>query len=408
MHSMQARMTTLLARLRNSAVFKSVLQGCRQIQPLLAGLCHQTARQLQRLQYWLALNWPPFRHRLIVLISTVGHESRLLIARVAREAHRFSKLTYRVCAIACRALYGKSLLAYGIIRQLIQQYWPSVRNRLLLYSDLTRLNRPIGILLLLWPTLWALWIAASGLPPLNVLIVFVLGVVLTRSAGCVFNDMTDRKFDRQVRRTAARPLATGKVGTKEALWLACALLLIAFGLVLTLNRLTILLSFIAIPLAVIYPFMKRYTYIPQFFLGLAFSWGIPMAFAAVNETIPPLAWLLYAANILWSVVYDTLYAMVDREDDLKAGVKSTAILFDDADRTIIGILQLMFLLTMILIGIQISAKMIYYAGTGLAAMLMIYHQYQIRHRLPEACFKAFLNNHWVGLSLFAGIYLNYL
>jgi len=288
------------------------------------------------------------------------------------------------------------------------RHWPDVKQRLLIYVQLTRLNRPIGALLLLWPTLWALWLASAGLPSLHLFLVFSLGVFLTRSAGCVFNDMADRKFDSHVQRTRMRPLATGIIHPREALLVACVLLLLAFLLVLTTNRITVLLSFVAIPLAVIYPFMKRYTYVPQFFLGLAFSWGIPMAFAAATGAIPNIAWLLFIANILWAVIYDTMYAMVDREDDLKVGIKSTAILFDEADKVIIGILQLMFLSVLVIIGIQIHAEIIYYSALVISAGLMLYHQYLIKDRTPDNCFKAFLHNNWLGMTIFGGLFLNYL
>ena len=359
----------------------------------------QSTESGERLHRWLQLNWPPFRQGLLI-------KARQVYAVVLQAARQTLMLTARFLLQARVVLIN--IARHGHLQQWLHHNWPPIRDRLLLYINLTRLDKPVGILLLLWPTLWAVWIAAEGLPTLHLLAVFTLGVVLTRSAGCVFNDMADRTFDSQVRRTAKRPLASGRIGSHEALLVACVLLLIAFMLVLTTNRYTVLLSFVAIALAVIYPLMKRYTYVPQFFLGLAFSWGIPMAFAAQTGEIPDIAWLLFMANILWSVVYDTIYAMVDREDDMKAGIKSTAILFDDADRTIIGILQWMFLTVMIITGIQIEAKMLYYVSLGPAAALMVYHQYLIRHRLPDDCFRAFLNNHWVGLVIFLGICLNYL
>lgn len=290
----------------------------------------------------------------------------------------------------------------------IRARWPEVRRRLRLYVELTRLNRPIGALLLMWPTLWALWIAARGAPSLHLLAVFVAGVFLTRSAGCAINDTADRKIDLHVERTRERPFARGEIRPREALLLAGILLLAAFLLVLTTNRLTVLLSFAAVPLAALYPFMKRYTYVPQFFLGLAFSWGIPMAFAAVTGTVPPIAWLVFIANILWVMVYDTLYAMVDRDDDIRIGVKSTAILFADADRPIIGVMQGMFLAVLVMTGIQIQADMIYYWLLLPAAGLMLYHQYLIRDREPAQCFRAFLHNNWVGMTIFGALVLNYL
>ncbi|MCW9024833.1 MAG: 4-hydroxybenzoate octaprenyltransferase [Gammaproteobacteria bacterium] len=276
------------------------------------------------------------------------------------------------------------------------------------YYYLTRLDRPIGILLLLWPTCWALWVAAEGWPDLHILIVFLLGVVLMRSAGCVINDFADREFDPQVARTQHRPVASGKVTPKEALILFAALCMLAFVLVLTLNSLTIYLSFVAVALAAIYPFMKRYTHLPQVVLGMAFGWSIPMAFAAQTGDIPRVAWLMYVINVIWSVVYDTMYAMVDREDDLKAGVKSTAVLFGEADRVIIGILQGSMLLGLLLLGQQLELPNIYYLGVAVAAGLSLYQQLLIRERFPKRCFQAFLNNNWLGLAIFAGLFVSYL
>ena len=283
-----------------------------------------------------------------------------------------------------------------------------LRERAIQYYYLTRLNRPIGILLLLWPTAWALWVAAGGWPDGHVLLVFLLGVVLMRSAGCVINDFADRHFDPQVRRTRERPIASGRVSPREALWLFGVLCLLAFLLVLTLNRLTIELSFIAVALAAIYPFMKRYTHLPQVVLGMAFGWSVPMAFAAQTGEVPRIAWLIYVINVLWSVIYDTMYAMVDREDDLRAGVKSTAVLFAEADRLIIGILQGVMLLGLILLGRQLGLSAAYYLGVAVAAGLSVYQQYLIRERQPAACFRAFLNNNWLGLAVFAGLFFSYL
>ncbi len=282
------------------------------------------------------------------------------------------------------------------------------RARLLDYARLMRLDKPIGIYLLLWPTLWALWIAAAGRPDPWVLTVFVLGVVLMRSAGCVLNDLADREFDRHVRRTRDRPITAGRVTPREALLLAGLLLLLAFALVLTLNRLTLLLAPVGLLLAATYPFAKRYTYLPQFHLGLAFGWAVPMAFAAQTGALPAAAWLLLIANILWSVVYDTMYAMADREDDLRIGVKSTAILFGDMDRFWIAVLQGLLLLTLLLVGRQAGLDGPYHLGLALAAGLMLWHQYLIREREPEACFAAFLHNNWLGAAVFAGIALDYL
>lgn len=289
-----------------------------------------------------------------------------------------------------------------------EQRFPGIAQRLERYARLTRLDRPIGIFLLLWPTLWGLWIAAEGRPDIHVLIVFVLGVVLMRSAGCVLNDIADRRFDPMVERTRRRPLATGEVAPEEALLVAGVIILMAFLLVLTMNKLTVQLALVAVVLAGIYPFMKRYTYLPQFFLGLAFGWSIPMAFAAQTGQVPQVAWVLLIANVLWSVAYDTMYAMVDRQDDLKIGVKSTAILFDDADRIIIAIIQCMVILTLVLAANQAKLGIYFYLALVIAAGLFIYQLLLIWRRQPEGCMKAFLNNNWFGLTVFLGIVLHYI
>ncbi len=281
-------------------------------------------------------------------------------------------------------------------------------DRLRQYALLMRLNRPIGIFLLLWPTLWALWIASGGTPDPLVTTVLVLGVVLMRSAGCVINDYADRDFDPHVARTHSRPLAAGRVSTWEAIGLFLALALLAFLLVLLLNWRTVLLSLVALPLAATYPFMKRYTHLPQVHLGVAFGWAVPMAFTAqTGEFPPPVAWLLLAGVVLWAVAYDTIYAMVDREDDIRIGVKSTAILFAEADRAIIGGIQASFLLVLVLVGQKLELGTFYYAGLAVAASLIAYQQYLIRDRRPERCFRAFLNNNWLGMAVFAGIFLHY-
>jgi 4-hydroxybenzoate polyprenyltransferase len=276
------------------------------------------------------------------------------------------------------------------------------------YLRLMRLDRPIGILLLMWPTLSALWIAAEGLPDLTVLMVFVLGVIIMRSAGCAINDFADREVDGDVWRTEGRPLATGELQARDAIMVFALLALAAFGLVLLLNTMTIMLSLVAVFLAATYPFMKRYTYLPQIYLGMAFGWAIPMAFTAQTGTLPVIAWLLFMANIIWTTVYDTFYAMADREDDLKIGVKSTAILFGDDDRVIQGILQVAYLLVMVLIGQQLELSAVYYLGLVIVAALFIYQQFLSRQREPKACLKAFLNNNWVGLVIFASLVLHYL
>ena len=276
------------------------------------------------------------------------------------------------------------------------------------YLLLIRLNKPIGIFLLLWPTLWALWLAAEGFPNHKILIVFLFGVFLMRSAGCNLNDIADKDFDKFVARTKNRPLASNKLSSIEAFIFASFLILAAFLLVLTTNTLTVQLSFIALILAGIYPFLKRYTYLPQVFLGLAFGWSIPMAFAATITSIPKIAWLLLIVNILWTVVYDTIYAMVDREDDLKIGIKSTAILFDDADRFIIGIIQALVLIALIVVGKQASLNLPYYLSIAFGCILFIYQSYLIKDREPKKCMQAFMNNNWFGLVIFIGLFINYL
>ena len=281
-------------------------------------------------------------------------------------------------------------------------------NRLGEYAQLMRLHRPIGIYLLLWPTLWALWLAGDGQPPRGVVLVFVLGVALMRSAGCVMNDIADRDFDPHVARTRDRPLASGRVRLGEAVSVMIVLCLLAFGLVLTQNTLTIQLSFVGVALAISYPFMKRLHHFPQFHLGAAFGWGIPMAYAAITNALSPVCWLLFLGNVLWSAVYDTQYAMVDREDDLKIGVKSTAIRFGVRDKQIIGYLQLALLAVLVGIGLLTGRGWIYYLGLFVAAWLALYQQYLIRDRKPEECFKAFLNNNAFGLVVFCGLLLDYL
>jgi 4-hydroxybenzoate polyprenyltransferase len=272
---------------------------------------------------------------------------------------------------------------------------------------LTRMDKPIGIYLLLWPTLWALWIAAEGVPSAKNLVIFVLGTVLMRAAGCVINDYADRNLDGHVSRTQQRPLATGAISAKEALGFFVILVAIAFGLVLLTNTTTILLSFGALAVAALYPFMKRYTYFPQAVLGAAFSWGMPMAFTAETGSVPVAVWLLFIANVVWTVGYDTYYAMADREDDLKIGIKSTAILFGDADRVIVLSLQFLSLLCLILAGIQFELGGWFHLGLAVAAGCYVWQFWKTRNREPMVCFKAFLHNHWAGLAILIGIVLHY-
>ena len=276
------------------------------------------------------------------------------------------------------------------------------------YWYLMRFNRPIGILLLLWPALWALWIAGQGHPDPLVVFVIVAGVILMRAAGCVINDYADREIDPLVARTRQRPIAAKQVMPNEALALFAILCLTAFALVLLLNTMTILLSFVGAFLAASYPFMKRYTYWPQLYLGIAFGWAVPMVFAAETETVPDVAWLLYLATILWALAYDTMYGMVDRDDDLKIGVKSTAILFGDMDRVLIAMIQVFVLLILIAVGARAGLGWPYYLGLGVAALLVVYQQMLIHTRSKEACFKAFLNNNWFGCAVFAGLAVDYL
>ncbi|CAM7040797.1 4-hydroxybenzoate octaprenyltransferase [Morganella morganii] len=283
-----------------------------------------------------------------------------------------------------------------------------VRSKWQAYSRLMRTDRPIGSLLLLWPTYWALWIAARGVPDWHILIIFTIGVFSMRAAGCVINDFADRKFDGSVERTKNRPLPRGDVTEKEAKILFAVLVLVSFGLVLTLNTMTIWLSVAGLALAWVYPFVKRVSHLPQVVLGAAFGWSIPMAFAAVSESLPAECWLLFAVNIIWSVVYDTQYAMVDRNDDLKIGVKSTAILFGRFDKMIIGILQLVMILMLLWIGLMVNLSGIFYWSLLLAGALFVYQQWLMADRERDPCFQAFMNNNYVGFILFLGMLVSYL
>lgn len=283
----------------------------------------------------------------------------------------------------------------------------AVAARLWDYAQLMRLHRPIGTLLLLWPTLWALWFAADGVPDAKSLLIFCVGVLLMRSAGCVINDYLDRGFDPHVARTRTRPIAAGRVKPREALVLFVSLCLVAFSLVLTLNRFTVALSFVAVLLAVSYPLFKRWTHLPQIYLGVTFGWGIPMAFAAQTDSLPPLAWWLLAANISWVLAYDTAYAMADRADDLKIGVKSTAILFGDYDRLLIGLFHAGALALLAGVGFMSGRGMLYYAGLVIAAGIAVQQQFVIRDRDPQACFRVFLENNRWGAVVFIGLVLDY-
>lgn len=282
-------------------------------------------------------------------------------------------------------------------------------NRLREYALLMRLDRPVGIWLLLWPTLWSLWLASGGRPSQTVFVVFVAGVALMRSAGCVINDYADRELDVLVERTRERPIAAGRVAPNEALALAGALLLLAFLCVLATNRLTILMSFVALALAATYPFVKRVHHLPQVHLGVAFGWAIPMAWAAHTGVFPAAtAWVLYLANVCWSVAYDTMYALADRDDDLRVGIKSSAILFGRLDRALIGVFQALFLLLLLAVGSMHDLGAWFYAGVAVAASLAAYQQWLIRERVPKQCLRAFTNNAWLGFAVLAGLFIDLL
>lgn len=333
-----------------------------------------------------------------------------LVAAWRRISYRFevdvlAQAWLRRGAVGKRFAVAISRLRYRL--RVAQQYAIILGGHLSRYQRLTRLDRPIGIWLLLWPTLWALWIASAGRPTGAVFAVLVLGTIIVRSAGCVINDLADRKFDARVRRTADRPLATGEVTPAEAVFLFVGLMLIAFGLVTTLNRLTVLLALAGAGLTVIYPFMKRIIMTPQLVLGLAFAWGVPMAYAAETGAIPRVGWLLFLTSLVWVVIYDTQYAMVDRDDDIKVGIKSTAILFGEMDRAILAGLQVVLLGGLMLLGPSQSLGLWYYLGLGAATLCALRQQYLIRDRDPARCLQAFNNNAWLGGAVFAGIALDY-
>jgi 4-hydroxybenzoate polyprenyltransferase len=292
--------------------------------------------------------------------------------------------------------YPEAPLSYRLARRLTE------------YAHLARLDRPIGTWLLLWPALWALWVAGDGRPEPRVLIVFVLGVVVMRAAGCVVNDFADRDIDPHVRRTRDRPLAARRVSPVEALVLFAVLIAVALFLVTRLNAYTVKLAFIGALLTVSYPFVKRVFPMPQLYLGISFGgWSVPMAFAAQTGVLPRVCWLLYFAAVIWAAIYDTIYAMIDREDDLRIGVKSSAILFADMDRFLIGVMQLMMILSLVLAGRSMHFGSWYQAGVLAAALLFLWQQWLIRKREPAGCLRAFLNNQYVGLAVFVGILLEY-
>ncbi len=287
------------------------------------------------------------------------------------------------------------------------QFAPEIASQLRNYGKLMRVDKPIGIWLLLWPTLWALWLAGEGTPDQGLFVVFVIGVFIMRSAGCVLNDFADRKIDPYVERTRTRPLATGAVAPLEALTLFTALGLIAIGLATMLNKQAQVLAVVGAALTIIYPFIKRYMSIPQFVLGLAFGWGVPMAFAAQTGETPELAWLVFGIALVWAIIYDTFYAMVDREDDRKIGVKSTAVLFGEVDLFVIAGLQLVMILGLLFVGFRAELGFWYYLSVACAAAMMAWHLWLARDRQPAGCFEAFLKNHQIGLVVFIGIVLHY-
>ena len=285
---------------------------------------------------------------------------------------------------------------------------PELHEKLKQYLLLMRADRPIGSFLLLWPALWSLWLAGAGQPSASIVLIFIVGVFLMRSAGCVINDYADRNIDPDVARTCNRPMATGQVTPREAIILFLVLCAMALLLVLQLNELSLKLSIVAVFLAVSYPFMKRVTHLPQAYLGMAFGWSIPMAFAAQSGELPTAVWLLFLANICWTVAYDTMYAMVDRDDDVKIGVMSTAILFGSNDRLIIGLLQLSTLALLIWVGLIFERSMYYFSALLFASFFFIYQQWLIADRDAKQCFQAFLNNNWFGAVVFIGLLLDYL
>ncbi|MCR6703130.1 MAG: 4-hydroxybenzoate octaprenyltransferase [Dokdonella sp.] len=309
-------------------------------------------------------------------------------------------------AAADRQPADTSTRSQRVIDALIGHLPERHRTRIREYLILMRMDRPIGALLLLWPTWWALWFAAGDFPPVGLLVIFTLGVFVMRAAGCVINDYADHDWlDARVERTRGRPMAAGRVSRKEALALFGGLLVLAFVLVLFTNRLTILLSFVGAALAAVYPFTKRVTHLAQVVLGAAFGWSIPMAFAAVTGTLPPLCWLLFLANVLFSVIYDTEYAMVDRDEDIRVGARSTAILFGDADLPILGVLMVTFVFAMLLAGTRAALPWPYFAGLAAASCLFAWQQWTMRDRARDRCLAAFRNNNWVGFVLWAGLLL---
>ena len=361
-------------------------------------------------------------------IKTAWQQSNVLLQKTFNTVYSQSKSTFQslpgilyfiikqmdksIDYLANHPLLDKLEAAYAELIVVLRQKKSTLQHsnfykKASLYVQLTRLDKPIGIFLLLWPTLIALWIAAEGWPDPLVLFVFVLGVILMRSAGCAINDYADREIDGKVKRTKQRPLASGKITEKETLLVFASLSITAFLLVLLMNELTIWMSLGGIVLAASYPFMKRYHYLPQVHLGAAFGWSAPMAYAAQANEVTTVTWLIFLATILWATAYDTMYAMVDYDDDIKIGVKSTAILFGNQDKLIIALIQILLMLNLILIGHRADLSGFYYLGLATASLFAIYQQHLIKDRSRERCFQAFLNNNWFGLAVFIGVVLDY-
>lgn len=337
-----------------------------------------------------------------ITIDTIG---RLLKSLVRRLDQLLGYIAHHPLLDKAESIYREAERKTKHLQATIKQ--SRVYHKAVVYAQLVRLDKPIGILLLLWPTLIALWVAAEGWPDTLVLIVFVSGVILMRSAGCAINDYADRDIDNKVKRTRQRPLTSGKISEKEALMVFASLSLMAFALVLLMNELTIWMSLAGVILAASYPFMKRYHYLPQVHLGAAFGWAAPMAYTAQANELTTITWLIFLATVLWATAYDTMYAMVDYDDDIKIGVKSTAILFGNQDRLIIGIIQLLLILNLVLIGHRAELSGFYYLGVSAACLFAVYQQYLIKDRDRDNCFKAFLNNNWFGMVIFIGVLLDY-
>ena len=370
--------------------------------PKIKILWQQTIASLKKLKALLTT----------IFISTVSNSKIALQAILRWLKFSLKQIKAFNYYLAHHPLWEKLAAGYRYFIKILKRcvYYlqqTTVYKKIALYALLIRLDKPIGILLLLWPALIALWIAAEGWPNPLVLFVFVMGVILMRSAGCAINDYADRHIDRKVERTKNRPLTSGKISEKETLAVFAILSLSAFALVLLMNELTIWMSLGGLLLAVSYPFMKRYHYLPQVHLGAAFGWAAPMAYTAQANEVTSITWLIFSATILWATAYDTMYAMVDYDDDIKIGVKSTAILFGNQDKLIIGIIQLMLIFNLILIGHRAELSGFYFLGVTAASVFAGYQQYLIRDREREACFQAFLNNNWFGLILFAGVFLDY-